>query len=138
MRLFKGPLLGLRQFLTIENSLKVMKNAFYFILKALFILEILSFLAWLFGFVEKWLDKKAMVNFKFMAPYTGQQIITIHLIPNISRSKGNETWLVNKIQRENINFLQKPCRKWVGETSFRPLFVFQKSFIWGKCKLSAP
>ena len=45
MRLFKGPLLGLRQFLTIENSLKVMKNAFYFILKALFILETLSFLA---------------------------------------------------------------------------------------------
>ena len=74
--------------------------------------------------------RKLWLISKFMTPYTGQQIITIQLIPNISRSKDNETWLVNKIQRENINFLQKPCRKWVGETSFRPLFVFQKSFIW--------
>ena len=31
----KGPLSGLRQFLTIENPLKMMENAFYFMLKAL-------------------------------------------------------------------------------------------------------
>ena len=33
-------------------------------LKALFILEILTFLYSLLGYVEKRLDKKAMVNFK--------------------------------------------------------------------------
>ena len=33
-------------------------------LKALFVLEIFTFLSCLFGYVEKWLDKKAMVNFK--------------------------------------------------------------------------
>ena len=43
----------------------MMKNAFCFILKALFILEIFTFLRYLlFGYVEKRLDKKAMVSFK--------------------------------------------------------------------------
>ena len=37
---FKGLLLGLRQALNIESPLKMVKNAFYFILKALFVLEI--------------------------------------------------------------------------------------------------
>ena len=36
-----------------ESPLKMMKNAFYFILKALFILKILKFLSRLFGHVEK-------------------------------------------------------------------------------------
>ena len=31
---FKGPLSGLRQFLTTEGPLEIMKNAFYFTLKA--------------------------------------------------------------------------------------------------------
>ena len=31
---------GLRHFLTTESSLKIMKNVFYFILKALFVLKI--------------------------------------------------------------------------------------------------
>ena len=36
----KGSLSGLRQFLTTEAPLKIMKNAFYFTLKALFVLKI--------------------------------------------------------------------------------------------------
>ena len=38
---------------------KMMKNAFYFILKALFVLKIFNFLSWLFGLVEKtaWLER---------------------------------------------------------------------------------
>ena len=31
----------------------MIKNAFYFIFKALFVLEIFKFLSWLFGHVEK-------------------------------------------------------------------------------------
>ena len=42
----------------------MIKNAFYFMLKALFVLKIFTFLSWLFGYVGKWLDKKAVVNFK--------------------------------------------------------------------------
>ena len=36
-----------------EGSLKMIKNAFYFILKALFVLEIFKLLCWLFAHVEK-------------------------------------------------------------------------------------
>ena len=38
--IFKGALSGLRQFLATESPLKMMKNAFYFTLKALFVLKI--------------------------------------------------------------------------------------------------
>ena len=36
---------GLRQFLTTESPLKIMKNAFCFISKALFVLKIFKFLS---------------------------------------------------------------------------------------------
>ena len=41
-----------------ESPLKMVKNASYFILKALFVLNIFKFLSWLFGHVEKtaWLE----------------------------------------------------------------------------------
>ena len=41
----KGALSGLRQFLATESPLKMMKNAFYFTLKALFVLKIFKFLS---------------------------------------------------------------------------------------------
>ena len=41
----KGALSGLRQFLTSESPLKMMKNAFYFTSKAFFVLKIFSFLS---------------------------------------------------------------------------------------------
>ena len=41
-----------------------MKNVFYFMLKTLFVLEILKFLSWRFGYGIKRLDKKANVSFK--------------------------------------------------------------------------
>ena len=53
---FKDALSGLRQFLPFENALKIMKNAFYFTLKTLFVLEILKFLSSLFDHAEKRLD----------------------------------------------------------------------------------
>ena len=43
---------------------KLMSNAFYFILKALFVLKMSKFLPWFFLHVWKRLDKKANVNFK--------------------------------------------------------------------------
>ena len=53
---FKGALTGLRQFWAIATPLKMMKNAFYFTSKALFVLTIFKFLSWLFGHVTKQLD----------------------------------------------------------------------------------
>ena len=44
----------------IEGPLKIMKNTFYFILKALFVLKIFKPFSWLFGHVEKttWLERQ--------------------------------------------------------------------------------
>ena len=59
------PPLGLGQFLTTERPFEIAKNAFYFVsFQVLFILEISTFLSWLFGFAEKQLDKKDKVIFK--------------------------------------------------------------------------
>ena len=57
--ILKGLLSGLKQLLATESILKIMKNAFYFTLKALFVLKIFKFLSWLFGFVKKtaWLER---------------------------------------------------------------------------------
>ena len=49
----KGALYGLTQFLITESPLKMMRNAFYFTWKALFVLKIFTFLSWLFGHVDK-------------------------------------------------------------------------------------
>ena len=43
--ILKGPLSGLRQLLATESPLKMMKNAFYFTSKALFVLKIFKFLS---------------------------------------------------------------------------------------------
>ena len=96
--------MGLRHFLTAETSLKIMKNALYFMLKALFVLEIFSFLSWFLGYVEKWFDKKAVVNFKIYDVSDGEQIIIIHILSNISRSKDKQTIKFGPV-------LQKSCRK---------------------------
>ena len=52
----KGALSGVRQFLANERPLKVMKNDFYFTLKAHFVLKIFKFLSRIFGHAEKRLD----------------------------------------------------------------------------------
>ena len=52
----KGALSGLRQFLANENPLKMMKNVFYFTIKAYFVLKIFKFLSLLFAHVSRWLE----------------------------------------------------------------------------------
>ena len=85
-----------RQFLTAESPLKMMKNAFHFMLKALFIFEIFIFLSDFLVMLKSHLIRKLIS--KFMTSQTGQQIITIHILLNISkRQSGNEIWLVNRI-----------------------------------------
>ena len=63
---FKGALSGLRQFLATENTLKMMKNAFYFTSKARLVLKIFKFLSWLFGHVAKLFDWKDRLISNFM------------------------------------------------------------------------
>ena len=47
-----------------ENSLKMVKNGFYFIIKALFILKVFKFLSLIFGHVEEQFDKETKFNFE--------------------------------------------------------------------------
>ena len=66
MKYIKVALSSLRILLAAGSPLKMMKNAFYFMPKALFVLKIFKFLSWLFGHLAKLLDKKDKVNFSFM------------------------------------------------------------------------
>ena len=54
-----------------ESPSKMMKNAFYFILKALFVLNIFKFLSWILGPVEKsGLARNTSLISKFMTSQT--------------------------------------------------------------------
>ena len=79
--IFKGALSGLRQFLATEISLKMVKNAFYFTLKALFVHEIFKFFL---DFLDMWkndLIRKTRLFSKFMTSQPGKQTLAIHTFP---------------------------------------------------------
>ena len=56
-------------------------------------------------------------------PQPGQQTIAIHILPNISTSKGNRAIKVVQLTEYNIskNFVEKSCTKCAGETIPRTL-----------------
>ena len=61
----KDAVSGLRKFLATESPFKMMRNAFCFTSKPLFLLKIFRFLSWFFVDVTERRDKKDHVNFKF-------------------------------------------------------------------------
>ena len=78
-----------------ESPLKMMENAFKYILKALFVAKIFRLLSW---HMKKRLDKKDRVNFRiYDVTNWMKQTITIHILPNISRSKGDQTMKFGKL-----------------------------------------
>ena len=110
-----------------ESPLKMIKNSFYFNLKALFVLKIFKFLWRLFWSCRKsGLIRKIKLTSKFMTSQPGLQRIAIHKLPNISQSKDNQTMKIGQLveyNKRNIWFL-KLCRKWGKETSSRLLFIY--------------
>ena len=56
----------------------------------------------------------------------GVQVIAIHILANISQSKGNQTMKFGQlIEYNKINiFLWKLCRKWGRETSYGHFLIF--------------
>ena len=74
-----------------------------------------------------------------MTPQPGLQTIAIHILPNISQSKDNQTMEFGQLIEYNKrnSFLEKLCGKWDRETSSRPLFIFWKSLRWGESRWSA-
>ena len=90
-----------------------MENAFYFILKALFSLEIFQFFVMTFWSCrENGLIRKVRLTSKFMASQPGLPAIVIHILLNISQSKGNQTMKFGQLIKYNKgNILQKVWRK---------------------------
>ena len=64
-----------------------------------------------------------------MASQPGLQAIAIHILPDISQSKGNKTMKFGQLIEYNKGniFLQKFYRKWGKEASSRALFYFSKN-----------
>ena len=61
----------------------------------------------------------------------GKQTIAIHLLPNISRNKGNQTMKVGKLIEYNMRniFVEKSYTKCPGETIARHLSKISKLSI---------
>ena len=110
----------------IESPFKMMKNAFYFILNALFVLKIFKFLSWLFGHVNKnGLMRKIRLISKSTRHNVSKQLQYTYC-PIISGSKSNQAIKIGHLidyNKRNI-FLQKICGKSDSDTSSRPLFTF--------------
>ena len=69
----------------------MMKNAFYFTSKALFVLKIFEFLPSILEHVENGLIRNVKLISKFMTSQPWKQTIAIRTLPNISRIKDNQT-----------------------------------------------
>ena len=117
----KGSLSNLREFLARKGPLEIMKNTFYFTLKALFVLKIFHFLSWLIGHVENGLIRKIRVISKFVMSQSGWQTIAIHILTNISRGKRNQITIFGQSIKYNIRiiFLETSSTKCGRETSPR-------------------
>ena len=112
----------------IESLLKMMKNDFCFILKALFILKIFKFLSWLFrSFRKNDLIRKVILISKFITSQPGWQTIAIHILHNISQVKATRQWnLVNyKTSIRGIFFFKNYAENEVGRL-VPDLFLFFK------------
>ena len=68
------------------------------------------------------LIRKIRLISKFMTSQPGKQTIAIHILANISRSKGNQTMKFGQLIERNMRliFLQKSYTKCGGETIPRP------------------
>ena len=103
-----------------------MKNAFYFTLKARFVLKIYIFLSSLFSHAEKmaWLERKAFYDVMIydVTTWLTNNCNTHIILPIISRSKDNQSMkfgqLIEYGMRKNVN--EKLYTKFGEETIPRP------------------
>ena len=105
----KGAPSGLTQFLVTEIPLKMRKDAFNFIFRALFVPKI-SKLCLEFPVMSKdGLIRKIRLMLTFMTSQSGKQTILIYILHNISRSKDNQTIAFHQLIKYNMrkNFYDK-------------------------------
>ena len=126
-----------------ECPLKMMDDAFYFILKALFVLKIFKFFSWVLWSCRKtgWSEKlNKFQNLFISKSQPVKQTVTINTLLDITKSKNNKTIKFGLLIEYNVTniFMLKLRRKWGRKTSSRHLFVFRKSFMGTKSKWSTP
>ena len=120
---FEGATSGLGKSFATKNTLKRMKNIFYFTLK-------------LFLFLRYWnimqkncSMKKLKLISKFMTSWIGKQIITTKTLPYISRSEDSQTMKFGELIEYNMRniFFENTSWKCGQQTSSR---FFFKNLIW--------
>ena len=78
------------------------------------------------------LIRKVRLISKFMTSQPGQQTIGIHILPNISRTKDNQTMKFGQLIEYSMRniFVEKSYIKWGGETIPRPFSKKLKLIIY--------
>ena len=101
-----------------------MKNAFYFMLKAHFVLEI--FVLFFFSYGEKRLDKKAKINFKIYG--VNKRLHYIYFPISQAVKTTNQTIKFGQLIEYNMRniFLEKSYTKCGGENSSRLFYKKSK------------
>ena len=139
-KILKGALSSLRHFLATESP-------FYFTLKPLFILKMFKFVSLLFSHVENGLImiRKIRLISKFITAQPGKQTNAMHVLPNISGSKDNQTIKFGQLIEYNMRniFLEISYTKYGGETITRPfseksklsIFLDQIQFVFIICQV---
>ena len=101
-----------------ESPLKMIKNTFYFSLKAPLFSKYLSFCLYILVMYKNGLFRKIRLISKLMTSQPDQQTIAIHIFPNISRRKCNQTIKLGQIIEYNMRntFVKKSYTKYDEET----------------------
>ena len=97
----------------------MIKNTFYFILKTLFLSPMYLNFCNEFLFMQKnSLIRKLRLISKLMKLHLGEQTIAIDILPNILRSKCNQTMKFDQLIEYNMRniFLEKSYTQCVGDT----------------------
>ena len=124
-------------FASMKTLKKWWKKRFIFTSKPLFVLTIFNFFPDFFSHVGNGMIRKLRLISIIMMWSTAKQIISIHLLPNISRPKGNQTLKFGQLKYNMRNiFLQKLCWKWGRETISRSIFFFFKVLYEVKAMVS--
>ena len=106
----------------------MMKNYLYFNLKRFLFLRYINFCPDFFGHVGKRLDKEAEINFKIYDVINWKKKIAMHILPNILRSRGNQTMKVGQLieyKRRNI-FPQNHAENKEVRLFPQPFLIFKK------------
>ena len=108
-----------------------MKTAIYFMLKASLFIRYLNFCIDFLARLENGWIRKLRLVLRFMTSHTGQQIITIHILPNISGSKSNQAMKCGMLKKRSQKvFFSKIIQKMRQGDQFQTSFCFFKKPLY--------